>query len=258
MNGYLLFAVFSFILGLAMGSFLNVCIYRIPLKKSIVAPSSSCPHCGQVIRFYDNVPVLSFLFLRGKCRYCEHSISWRYPFVECLSGFLSLLLYIKYGAHLQYIVYLFFALSLVVVTFIDLDHKIIPDILSLPGIGMGIAVSFLPGTIFWLDSLIGAIAGGGILFLVAVGYERMTGRDGMGGGDIKLLALIGAWMGWKPLPMVLLISSFSGALIGAVFIWFSGKGYRVQIPFGPFLSFGAILCLFFGEAILNWYLGLFG
>ena len=258
MDPSVLFAVFSFILGLVIGSFLNVCIFRIPLKKSIVSPSSSCPHCGQAIKFYDNIPVLSFLFLRGKCRVCDHAISWRYPLVECLSGVLSLLLYIKYGAHFQYIIYLIFTLSLVVITFIDLDHKIIPDIISLPGIAAGIAVSFLPGTIFWLDSLIGAIAGGGILFLVAVGYERMTGREGMGGGDIKLLAMIGAWMGWKPLPLVLLTSSLSGAVIGALFIWFSGKGYRVQIPFGPFLSFGAILCLFFGGDILSWYLGLFG
>ena len=252
-----LLLVFSFILGLLLGSFINVCIYRIPLKESIVTPSSKCPHCGKAIRFYDNIPVLSFFFLWGKCRHCEHSISWRYPLVECLCGFLSLFLYIKYGADFQYIVYLIFVLSLVVVTFIDLDHKIIPDILSLPGIGVGMMVSFLPGTISWFDSLIGIVAGGGILFLVAFGYERMTGRDGMGGGDIKLLAMIGAWMGWKSLPMVLLISSFSGALIGAVFIWFSGKGYRVQIPFGPFLSAGAILCLFFGGTMLNWYLGLF-
>jgi len=257
MDLYSLLAVFSFILGLMLGSFLNVCIYRIPLKESIVTPSSKCPHCGQAVRFYDNIPVLSFLFLRGKCRHCGHSISWRYPFVECLCGFLSFSLYIKYGVDIQYIVYIIFTLALVVVTFIDLDHKIIPDIISLPGVGVGIAVSFLPGTIFWFDSLIGAIAGGGILFLVAVGYERITGRDGMGGGDIKLLSMIGAWMGWKLLPMILLISSFSGALIGAVFIVFSGKGYRVQIPFGPFLSAGAVLCLFFGETILHWYLGLF-
>ncbi len=258
MNPSLLFAVFSFILGLILGSFLNVCIYRIPRKKSIVSPSSSCPHCGQAIKFYDNIPVLSFLLLRGKCRYCDHAISWRYPLVEGLCGLLSLSLYIKYGAHFQYILYLIFTLSLVVVTFIDLDHRIIPDLLSLPGVAAGIVVSFLPGTIFWLDSLIGAVAGGGILFLVAVGYERMTGREGMGGGDIKLLAMIGAWMGWKQLPMVLLISSFSGALIGGVFILISRKGYRMQIPFGPFLSFGALLCLFFGEGILNWYWGLFG
>ena len=258
MDPSLLFALFSFILGLILGSFLNVCIYRIPLKKSIVSPSSSCPQCGTAIKFYDNIPVLSFLLLRGKCRYCDHAISWRYPLVECISGFLSLLLYIKYGAHFQYIVYLIFTLSLVVVTFIDLDHRIIPDLLSLPGLAAGIAVSFLPGTIFWLDSVIGAVAGGGILFLVAVGYERMTGREGMGGGDIKLLAMIGAWMGWKQLPMVLLISSSSGALIGCIFILISRKGYRMQIPFGPFLSLGAILCLFFGEGILNWYWGLFG
>ncbi len=258
MDAYLLLAVFSFILGLVTGSFLNVCIYRIPLKRSIVAPSSACPHCGRALRFYDNIPFFSFLFLRGKCRYCKHPISWRYPLVECLSGFLSLFLYIKYGANYQYIVYLFFTLSLVVVTFIDLEHKIIPDVISLPGILLGIAVSFLPGNVSWLDSLIGAVAGGGILFLVAVGYERITGRDGMGGGDVKLLAMIGAWMGWKPLPLVLLISSFSGAIIGMFFILLSGKGYRFQIPFGPFLSFGAVLCLFFGDAILRWYLGFYG
>lgn len=249
--------LFSFLLGLSLGSFLNVCIYRIPLKKSIVHPRSSCPHCGEPIRFYDNIPLLSYLFLMGKCRQCDHRISLRYPIVELLTGILSLMLFTTYGISFQYLLSLLFAATLVTISFIDLDHRIIPDILSLPGVAAGWAVSFFPWGVHWVDSLIGTVAGGGSLYLVAVLYERMTGREGMGGGDIKLLAMIGAWMGWQALPLIVLIASLTGAVIGVVLILFSGKGYRFRIPFGPFLSLGALLYLFFGRDLTLWYFGLF-
>ena len=249
--------LFSFLLGLSLGSFLNVCIYRIPLKKSIVHPRSSCPHCGEPIRFYDNIPLLSYLFLMGKCRQCDHRISLRYPIVELLTGLLSLVLFTIYGISFQYLLSLLFAATLVTISFIDLDHRIIPDILSLPGVAAGWAVSFFPWGVYWIDSLIGTLAGGGSLYLVAVLYEKMTGREGMGGGDIKLLAMIGAWMGWQALPLIVLIASLTGAVIGMVFILFSGKGYRFRIPFGPFLSLGALLYLFFGRDLTLWYFGLF-
>ena len=249
--------LFSFLLGISLGSFLNVCIYRIPLKKSIVHPRSSCPHCGELIRFYDNIPLLSYLFLMGKCRQCDHRISLRYPIVELLTGILSLMLFTTYGISFQYLLSLLFAATLVTISFIDLDHRIIPDILSLPGVAAGWAVSFFPWGVYWIDSLIGTLAGGGSLYLVAVLYERMTGREGMGGGDIKLLAMIGAWMGWQALPLIVLIASLTGAVIGVVFILFSGKGYRFRIPFGPFLSLGALLYLFFGRDLTLWYFGLF-
>jgi len=249
--------LFSFLLGLSLGSFLNVCIYRIPLKKSIVHPRSSCPHCGEPIRFYDNIPLLSYLFLMGKCRQCDHRISLRYPIVELLTGLLSFVLFTIYGISFQYLLSLLFAATLVTISFIDLDHRIIPDILSLPGVAAGWAVSFFPWGVYWIDSLIGTLAGGGSLYLVAVLYEKMTGREGMGGGDIKLLAMIGAWMGWQALPLIVLIASLTGAVIGMVFILFSGKGYRFRIPFGPFLSLGALLYLFFGRDLTLWYFGLF-
>lgn len=249
--------LFSFLLGLSLGSFMNVCIYRIPLKKSIITPPSTCPHCGERIRFYDNIPLLSYLFLLGRCRRCKQSVSWRYPAVEGLMGLLSLFLFIRYGLSFQYILSLLFAGTLVTISFIDLDHRIIPDILSMPGIVVGWCVSFFPWSVFWFDSLIGTVAGGGSLFLVAFIYERITGREGMGGGDIKLLAMIGAWMGWWPLPLIVLIASLTGAVIGAAFILFAGKGYRFRIPFGPFLSFGALFYLFFGLELTKWYFGLF-
>jgi len=248
---------FSFLFGLSLGSFMNVCIYRVPLKKSIINPPSSCPRCGAMLRIYDNIPLISYLILLGKCRYCHHPISWRYPFVELFTALLSVTLLVKYSLSYQYIITLLFAANLVTIGFIDLGHKIIPDVLSLPGIVAGWAVSIIPGGVSLLDSLIGTVAGGGSLFLIAFGYERITKREGMGGGDIKLLAMIGAWVGWSPLPLIVLIASFSGAVIGSVFLFLVGKGYRTRIPFGPFLSLGALFHLFFGRAFIYWYYGLF-
>ena len=248
--------VYSALFGLALGSFMNVCIYRIPLKKSIVRPPSSCPNCGEKIRFYDNIPLISYILLLGKCRHCRHPLAWHYPVVEALTGLLSMALFIRYGLSYQYFLSLLFAATLVTISFIDLHHKIIPDVLSLSGILVGWAASFVPGSVSWLDSLIGIIAGGGSLFLVAVIYERITGREGMGGGDIKLLAMIGAWMGWRQLHLIIFISSLTGAIVGIFFLLIAGKGFRVRIPFGPFLSLGAILCLFFGSGLMNWYLRL--
>ncbi len=257
MDVSLIMIVYFALFGLCLGSFLNVCIYRIPLKKSIVRPPSSCPACGQKIRFYDNIPLISYILLLGKCRDCKSPFSLQYPVVEVLTGSLSIALFIRYGLSYQYFLFLLFVALLIVISVIDLHHKIIPDILSLPGIVLGLAISFIPGNNpSWLNSLIGMVAGGGVLFLVAVVYERLTGREGMGGGDIKLLAMIGAWMGWQSLHLVVLLSSFIGAVIGITFLLLSGKGLRFKIPFGPFLSLGALLVLFFGSEIMTWYLNL--
>ncbi len=251
-----LIALYSLLVGLALGSFMNVCIYRIPLEKSIIRPSSSCPNCGKKIRFYDNIPLISYLLLLGRCRHCHHPISWRYPAVEAITGLLSLALFIRYGLSLQYLLFLLFAATLVTISFIDLDHQIIPDVLSIPGIVAGLAAAFIPGNVSWFDSIIGIIGGGGTLFLVGLIYEKLTGKQGMGGGDVKLLAMIGAWMGWRSLPFVLLVSSLTGAIIGSVFLLAAGKGYRVRIPFGPFLSLGALFYIFFGPQLTNWYISL--
>ncbi len=230
-----------------------MCIYRLPLGKSIVSPPSSCPHCGTQIRFYDNIPILSYVLLRGRCRNCKDPISIQYPLVELITGIISLALFIRYDLSYQYILYLLFSASLVVITFIDLHHKIIPDIISLPGIVIGFLVSFLSPYLTWIESAIGIIAGGGGLLLIAVVFERLTGKEGIGGGDIKLLAMIGAWLGWKALPFVVLISSVLGIIIGGGALLISGKGMRVKIPFGPFLAMGSLTYFFFGNPIVSWY-----
>ena len=245
--------LFAFVFGLLIGSFLNVCIYRIPRKKSIVLPASFCPHCQEPIKWYDNIPLLSYLFLQGKCRRCRAPIGWRYLIVELVTGLTSLLLYIKYGWGYQYPVFFLFAALLLAVSFTDLEHQIIPDRLSLPGILVGWLAAWLPGPPFWLDSLIGGVAGAGGLFLVAFVYERITGREGMGGGDVKLLGMIGAWLGWQALPFVVLLSSLTGVLAGGTFLLLSGKGSRARIPFGPFLSLGALLYVFWGPQMTAWY-----
>ncbi len=247
-------SVLSFLLGLVLGSFMNVCIYRIPEKMSIVNPGSHCRTCSAVIRWYDNIPLLSYLILRGRCRQCKAPIGFRYPLVEVLAGALSLALFLRHGLSLIYLHTLVFSLSLVVISFIDLDHMIIPDVLSIPGIIIGILASFIVPYISPLESLIGMIAGGGTFYLIASGHSLLTGKEGMGGGDIKLIAMIGAWMGWRPLPIVVLISALAGILIGGIFIIASGKGARARIPFGPFLALGALIYLFFGNEIVVWYI----
>ena len=246
--------LFSFLFGLAVGSFLNVCIYRIPLKKSIIYPPSSCPQCGARIRFYDNIPLLSYILLLGRCRHCLNPISVQYPMVEAITGLLSAALLIKFQLSAQYLLFFLFCASLVTIAFIDLHHKLIPDVLSIPVLIIGFAASLLRvGQILWLDSLIGILGGGGFLYLVAIIFEKLTGREGMGGGDVKMMAMIGAWAGWRALPLILLISSLGGILIGGSSLLFGKKGMRTKIPFGPFLALGAIIWVFFGQD-LQWWL----
>jgi len=249
-----LILIIPFVFGAVVGSFLNVCIYRIPKGLSIVSPPSSCPNCGSRIPFYLNVPILAYLVLRGRCSKCSEPFSARYPIVEALTGVFAVFTFIRFGPSIETLVYFAFLSALIVITFIDLDLKIIPDVISLPGIVVGLAASFFlpyPGVV---DSLIGAVAGGGILLLVAWGYLLATGHEGMGMGDVKLLAMIGAFLGWKGVVVTLLFGSFIGALLGAVLIIAFGKGGRYAIPFGPFLALGAIVHLFFGEAMIAWYI----
>jgi leader peptidase (prepilin peptidase) / N-methyltransferase len=248
--------IFVFLIGAIVGSFLNVCIYRLPRHESIVFPASHCPHCGKPIKFYDNIPLLSYVILRGKCRNCKQNISGRYPIIETISGLLAIAIVIKYGLTLHSLLLLLLVFSLIIVTFVDLDFQIIPDILSIPGIMAGIGASFFMPTISWIDSILGILAGGGFLFIIAVAYKWLTNRDGMGGGDIKLLAMVGAWLGWKAVPFILLISSFIGALIGSISLLLAKKSLRYKIPFGPFISIAAVIYLFFGPEIINWYINL--
>lgn len=248
--------IFVFSIGAIVGSFLNVCIYRLPRHESILFPASHCPNCGKSIRFYDNIPLLSYIILRGKCRNCKRGISPRYPFIEGISGLLAVAIVIKYGLTLHSLLLLLFIFCLIIITFIDLDYQIIPDILSIPGIIAGIGASFLLPTISWTDSMLGILAGGGFLFIIAITYKWLTNRDGMGGGDIKLLAMAGAWLGFKAIPFILLISSFIGALIGSISLLLAKKSFRYRIPFGPFISIAAIIYILFGREIVNWYINL--
>lgn len=249
-----LILIVPFIFGAIVGSFLNVCIYRIPLKMSIVTPASRCPTCGRAIHFYNNVPILSYIVLRGRCASCGTPISLIYPFVEALTGLFALSLFIKFGLSAELFVYFAFISALVVITFIDLEHQIIPDAISIPGIIAGFAVSFFVPSMRALDSFLGIILGAGALFAVAEAYYRFAGKEGMGGGDIKLLGMIGAFLGWKGVIVTLLVGSFSGAAIGSAFMFIFRKDSKHPIPFGPFLAAGAVIYLYFGEALIRWYL----
>ncbi|OGP90924.1 MAG: peptidase A24 [Deltaproteobacteria bacterium RBG_16_47_11] len=240
-----------------IGSFLNVCIYRLPKEESIIIPGSHCPQCQHPIRFYDNIPFVSYLLLRGKCRYCRAPISLQYPLVEGITALSSFLLFLTFGPSVSYFIYFAFMAALIVITVIDLYHQIIPDVISLPGIGVGLLASLILPQITFLNSILGVLLGGGSLFGVATIYYRLFKREGMGGGDVKLLAMIGAFLGWKAVILTILSSSLIGSITGIVVILVKGKDFRYAIPFGPFLSLGSVLSLFYGEEILGWYFYLY-
>ncbi|GIW46057.1 MAG: type 4 prepilin-like proteins leader peptide-processing enzyme [Candidatus Binatia bacterium] len=244
----------AFVVGSAVGSFLNVCIARLPQGKSIVFPPSACPHCGTPIRPWDNVPILSFLWLRGRCRACGKPISWRYPLVEFLTGALCVANVVSFGVTAWAVVASALTAALVVVTFIDLDHQIIPDVVSLPGIGIGLATALAGWGPSLLDRVVGVLLGGGLLWAVAVFYEWVRNQEGMGGGDIKLLAMIGAFLGWRGVLVTLLVGSLTGALVGGGRIALRRADPGVPIPFGPFLALGAVVALYWGEAVMAWYI----
>lgn len=247
---------FVFVAGLCVGSFLNVCIWRIPEGRSIVSPPSSCPCCGYRLRFYDNIPILSYLWLRGRCRQCQSPISLRYPVVELMTGLVAVALLFRFGLTLYSLIYFIFLAVLLVITFIDIDHQIIPNSLSLPGIPLFFCLSLALPSLSAVDSLIGIGVGGGSLLLVAWTYERCTGREGMGMGDVKLLALIGALIGWQGVLVTIFVGSVVGTVIGSLVMVAAGKNSRFRIPFGPFLSLGAMVYVFFGPELILWYLNL--
>ncbi len=250
------FYILAFVFGAVVGSFLNVCICRLPSGESLVFPASRCPLCGFRIPPYDNIPLISYLLLGGRCRSCKARISPLYPAVELINGLLALFLFMKYGLSLTCLFLFIFCSALVVITFIDLEHRIIPDVISLPGIVVGFASSFFLGWLGWQHSLIGIVVGGGSLFLVASGYQLVTKKEGMGGGDIKLLAMMGAFLGWRAIPFIIFTSSLVGSVVGIAIMLAQKKDAKLAIPFGPFLAFGAILYVFFGKQIIEWYLNL--
>ena len=251
-----LIEIFVFLQGLCIGSFLNVCIYRLPASKSIIRPRSMCPNCSTLIPFYDNIPVLSYLWLRGQCRQCRVKIPMRYPAVELLGGLFALGAYLKFGLTFEALIYYIFISTLLVVTFIDLDHRIIPDVITLPGIPICFAASFALPEITYTEALIGILVGGGSLFLVAWTYSLITKKEGMGGGDIKLLAMMGGIIGWKGILFTIFVASLVGTLAGLVVMLQSRKGMKLAVPFGPFLSIGGVTYIFFGVPIIAWYFDL--
>ena len=237
--------------GLVIGSFLNVVIARLPQRRSLWAPRSSCPECGYQIAWYDNIPLLSFAALRGRCRACAARIPWRYPLVEAATAALFLLAWIVFAGDLAgFAMAAIFLAALVAITVIDLRHQIIPDAITLPGIVVGLAASFAAGRISWLESLVGVLLGGGV-FVVII----LVSRGGMGGGDLKLGAMLGAFLGWQALLVALFVAVMLGG-ISAVALLLSGRLARKDaIPFGPFLALGGAVALFWGRAIIAWYLG---
>lgn len=241
------FTVLFTLVGAAVGSFLNVCISRIPEGVSIVFPASRCPSCGHPIRYYDNIPVVSYLLLKGKCRDCRGTISFRYPLVEIVTALFAGLLFWKYGLTPAYPAVFLFVCLLIVITLIDIDQQIIPHVLTLPGIPIFALLAVLLMGLPVVEAFLGIMIGAGVLYFVAVYYEALTGREGMGGGDVNLLALLGAFLGWKSLLFILLASSLMGAVVGIAVILLKGKDMRYAIPFGPFLCGAAVLYLFIGE-----------
>ena len=261
MPSYLQLGIIVFIYGLCIGSFLNVCIFRIPESMSLIRPPSTCPRCKAKIKSYDNIPVLSYILLGGKCRTCRIPISIRYPLIELFTGIMWYLTYARFGISIDFFIYIAFISVLIVITFIDIDLQIIPDIISLPGIPLFFILAlFLPNQSLMdaaLKALFGVLAGGGSLLFIALSYKFITKKDGMGLGDVKLLAMIGALIGFKGVLFTIFASSALGTVIGLCVMIVTRNNMKLAIPFGPFLSAGAVIYLFFGEAIIYWYFNLY-
>ena len=275
----MIFVTFSVIFGLMVGSFLNVVIHRLPkmmerewhanclelqgkeaaedkaqTKYTIVTPRSACPKCGHNITALENIPVISYLMLGGKCKGCKTGISLRYPLIEALTGALIGLVAYHYGYSYSALFAFIFVFALVALTFIDFDTQLLPDDITLPLLWLGLLFNLNVGFTDLKSAVIGAILGYLILWSVYWAFKLVTGKEGMGYGDFKLLGAIGAWFGWQMLPAVILLSSVVGAVIGIGLIVFKGKGGGTAIPFGPFLALGGIAALFFGQQLMQFYL----
>ena len=248
-------AVVTF-LGLAFGSFLNVVIYRLPLKQSLVSPGSRCTSCKRRLAWYENVPVASYLVLRGRCRTCGTRISPTYPIIEVITAAVAVAWYLHFGWSILFVARVVFALALIVLFVIDLQHRILPNVITLPGIAVGLAFSLVapPG---WLDALIGAVVGGGLLFAIAEGYYRIRGEEGLGMGDVKMIAMIGAFLGWQQTLLALVLSSLIGSMVGLAMIAAKKGNMKYALPFGSFLTIGALAASVVGEPIIRWYLSFY-
>lgn len=240
--------IVAFVLGSIAASFANVCIHRLPLRQSIVYPASRCTSCQHPLRLRHNLPLVSFIALRGRCAFCQERISWRYPLVESLGGLLYLIGYHQLGFSVHAFAFALLVPALLIASFIDLAHMIIPDAVTLLGIGIGLAIGFLPSPVGFANAVAGACLGGGIFLLILLLYPA-----GMGGGDVKLIAMIGAFVGWQAVLVTIILSAFCGALSGLTLILLGLRGRRDPVPFGPFLAVGGIAAMLWGEALLAWY-----
>ena len=240
-------------LGALIGSFLNVCIHRLPRCESIVWPGSHCPSCGTTIEYYDNIPLLSYLWLMGRCRTCQRPISIRYPVVEAANAAGYVMILATFGLTWTTVLYSALFSALLVATGTDLTHRIIPNVVTVPGILLGLlgAATVLP--VGFVNALLGVAIGGGILWALAWASPYLFGKEGMGGGDIKLLAMIGAFLGWKPALLTVMVGSLSGSVIGLSLIGLGLMKRDEYIPFGPFLVLGALVSMFFAQPLLEWY-----
>lgn len=238
-----------FIFGLLFGSFLNVCIYRIPVNKSIVNPPSACPNCEYQLAWYDNIPVISFIFLGGKCRKCKTEISLRYPMIEMLSGLVTVLLYVFFGLTLQFFFVVVITFMLIIITFIDIDHKLIPNRIVIAMLSIGLIYELVVRPVSLLDALIGFFAASVPLLIIA-----FLSKGGIGGGDIKLMAVVGIFLGWKGVLLALFIGAVTGAIIGIIGMILKKKKRKDVIPFGPFLCLGILVAIIYGEQLIDMYI----
>ena len=246
-----IFSAVCAVLGLLVGSFLNVVIYRLPRSESVVFPASHCPECGHAVRWYHNVPVLGWLWLRGRCHDCNALISAEYPLVEATTGLLFGGIAWHFGPVVEVAVYLPLVAALLAATVIDLHHQILPDRITLPGIVLGLLASATLLPTPFLSALIGAALGYGLFYAITI-----ISRGGMGGGDRKYIAMIGAFLGWPAVLLTTFLATTLGAVVGLALMGFYGKGRKFAVPFGPFLSLGAVVCLLWGDQLIAWYLGL--
>lgn len=244
------------LVGLIVGSFLSVCVHRLPRKESLLCPASHCPACGVPVRWYDNIPLVSFLLLMGNCRGCGSRVAWRYPAVEALTGLLFLLTVWRFGIGARSVVLLIFLCALVVVTFVDLEHQIIPHAITLPGIPLGLIGSLITLDPSPRDAAAGALIGAGLVYLFAVYAEIAFQRESIGGGDVNLLAMIGAFLGWRLMLVSFVLAIGASACLSLGLIATRVLTRKDQIPFGPFLALGAVIALFADDRAIDWSLRL--
>lgn len=241
--------------GLVIGSFLNVVIHRLPRQVPFLAGRSVCPHCNAQLKWYHNIPVLSFVLLGGKCAFCRGRISYRYPAVEIINALFYVYFYWQFGFSLNFGIFVFLASVLLVIFFIDLDFQIIPDVITLPGILVGLAVSLLPGGIGIVSAVIGLLVGGSSLYLIAMLGDWLFKKESMGGGDVKMAAMLGAFLGWQKIILIFISSAVIGLMVSLVIMIFSARVRETRVvPFGPFLATAAMLSIVYGDQLISLYL----